>query len=95
MDFLAARIVDVGNSVIVEASEPPARQLIAVVVLLVDGLVWGCAMLGNGNGTEWECERSVRRVSRLLATRPRSANQMQGKSTSLSYSQNLSDTFRH
>jgi hypothetical protein len=49
MDFLAAQIVIVGNSVIVKAFEPPARQLLAVVVLLVDGLVWGCAMLGNGN----------------------------------------------
>jgi hypothetical protein len=83
MDFLAVQIVNVGNSVIVKAFEPPARQSLAVVVLLVDGLIWGCAMLGNGNGSEWECERSVRRVSRLLATRPRPANQIQGKSTSL------------
>ena len=45
-----ARIVDVGNSVVVKSFEPSARRSSAVAVLLVDGLVRGCTVLGNGNG---------------------------------------------
>ncbi len=59
----SARIVDVGNSVVVKSSEPSARQSFAVSVLQVDSLVRVCVVLGKWKWEwEWECERSVRRV---------------------------------